>query len=217
MATAAGEGNSRQLEYVGSATSLFQAEPLLYDEAGRPHTHSDWEFELARQVQGHPCGIPDADTRALPQFLTRKELYIRRAAELSENMVRLSLEFGRLCPGPGQFNEPLMKEYVKTLALIRMSGQEPFVTLQHFTMPKFLIEYDREGIIKTGAWEHRDALQHFRFYAQNVVRFLADSSTLRGILAELNLSVDQQDRILSHGLVRYFMPINEPVGARLKT
>src|SRR5580700_8314456 len=74
-ATAAGAGNSRLLEYVGSATSLFQAEPLVYDEEGRPHTHSDWEFELARQVQGHPCGIPDADTGTLPQFLTRKELY----------------------------------------------------------------------------------------------------------------------------------------------
>ena len=210
MAAPAGEGNSRQIEYVGSATSLFQAEPLLYDEEGRPHTHSDWEFELARQVQGNTSGIPDADTRALPQFLPRKDLYIRRAAELSENMVRLSLEFGRLCPGPGQFNEPLMKDYVKTLAVIKMRGLEPFVTLQHFTMPKFLIECDREGIIKTGAWEHRDALQHFRFYTQNVVRFLGDPSTLRGILVELDLGADAVDKILCDGLVRYFMPINEP-------
>ena len=172
--------------------------------------HSDWEFEVARQVQGHTSGIPDADTRTLPQFLPRNNLYIQRAADLSENMVRLSLEFGRLCPAPGQFNEPLMKDYVRTLALIKMRGLEPFVTLQHFTMPKFLIEYDSEGIIKTGAWEHRDAVQHFRFYAQNVVRFLAEPSILRSVIAELNLSQQAQDQILADGLVRYFMPINEP-------
>lgn len=206
----AGVETSRQVEYVGSATSLFQAEPLLYDEQGHPHVHSDWEFEVARQVQGHTSGIPDADTRTLPQFLPRNNLYIQRAADLSENMVRLSLEFGRLCPAPGQFNEPLMKDYVRTLALIKMRGLEPFVTLQHFTMPKFLIEYDSEGIIKTGAWEHRDAVQHFRFYAQNVVRFLAEPSILRSVIAELNLSQQAQDQILADGLVRYFMPINEP-------
>ncbi len=125
-------------------------------------------------------------------------------------MVRLSLEFGRLCPEPGQFNEPLMKEYVKTLALIRMRGQEPFLTLQHFTMPKFMIKTDRDGSIKTGAWEHRDALEHFRFYAQNIVRFLANPGILRGIFAELNLSSDAQEKIIADGLVAYFMPVNEP-------
>jgi beta-glucosidase len=204
------KGHSRQIEYVGSATSDFQAEPLLYDEEGRPRVITDWEFELTRRVQGQPCGIPDADTTALPQFLGRRESYIRRSAELSENMVRLSLDFGRLCPEEGQFNEPLMKEYVKTLALIRLCGQEPFLTLHHFTMPKYLIETDQEGIIKIGAWEHRDAVQHFRFYVEKVIRFLANQSTMRGILAELGLSQDAQDKILSEGLVCYFMPINEP-------
>ena len=173
------EGQSRQIEYVGSATSDFQAEPLHYDEQGRPRVSTDWEFELTRRIQGQRCGIPDADTTALPQFLSRKESYINRSAELSENMLRLSLDFGRLCPQEGQFNEPLMNEYVKTLALTRMRGQEPFVTLHHFTMPKYLIETDREGNIRAGGWEHRDVVQHFRFYAENVVRFLADQNRIR--------------------------------------
>jgi beta-glucosidase len=125
-------------------------------------------------------------------------------------MLRLSLDFGRLCPEDGQFNEPLMKEYVQTLALAKMRGVEPFVTLHHFTLPKYLIEIDREGLIKSGGWEHRNAVPHFRFYIQNVVRFLADRSKLRAIFTELNMSPDAQDKVLSEGLVCYFMPINEP-------
>lgn len=202
------EEPSRQIDYVGSATSHFQAEPLLYDGAGRLQVFTDWEHELSRLVQGQPCGIPEADTTALPQF--PKDTYISRSAELSENMIRLSLDFGRLCPEEGEFNEPLMKEYVKTLALIRRRGQEPFVTLQHFTMPKYLVETDHLGTIKTGAWEHRQATQHFRYYVANVVRSMADPGAIRRLLVELNLSLDSQEKILSEGLVRYFMPINEP-------
>jgi beta-glucosidase len=125
-------------------------------------------------------------------------------------MLRLSLDFGRLCPEDGQFNEPLMRECVKTLTLIRMRGQEPFVTLHHFTLPKYLVETDRDGSIKTGGWEHCDAIHHFRFYIQNVIGFLANPIRIRAALAELNLSPDVEDRIISDGLVRYFMPINEP-------
>lgn len=202
--------HSDRLEYIGSATSHFQAEPLLYDEDGRSRAFSDWELELTRRIQGQRSGIPNADTSALPRFLARKEKYIRRSTELSENMFRFSLEFGRLCPEAGQFNEQLMTEYVKALALIKQRGQEPFITLHHFTMPRYLIEIDREEGIRAGGWEHRDALQHFRFYTENVIRFLADESRIRDILAELNLSLEAQKKILSDGLARYFMTLNEP-------
>lgn len=186
-----------RLEYIGSAPSHFQSEPLLYDEDGRPRAFSDWELELTRRIQGQHCGIPNADTSALPRFLPRKEKYIRRSTELSENMFRFSLGFGRLCPEACQFNEQLMTEYAKVLALIKLRGQEPFLTLHHFTMPRYLIETDREGTIRAGGWEHRDALQHFRFYMENVIRFPADESRIRDILAELKLISDAQEKTLS--------------------
>src|SRR5208283_5262101 len=117
--------NSHQIAYIGSTTSHFQAEPLFCNGDGRPSAFSDWELELARRIKGQPCGIPHADTTALPRFLIHKEKYISRSSELSENMFRFSLEFGRLCPEAGQFNDKLMTEYVKALALIRLRGQEP--------------------------------------------------------------------------------------------
>ena len=125
-------------------------------------------------------------------------------------MFRFSLEFGRLCPEEGQFNEPLMADYVKALALIKLQGQEPFVTLHHFTLPRYLILTDRDGNIRAGGWEHRDALQHFQFYVEKVIRFLADEGKIRNILAELKLSLGTQEKFLSEGLARYFMTLNEP-------
>ena len=200
----------KQLEYVGTATSHFQAEPLLYDERGQPLVFTDWELELTRRLKGKPCGIPQADTASLPRFLHYKDSYIRRSGELSENMFRFSLDFGRLCPELGQFNEKLMEEYIQTMALIRACGQEPFITLHHFTMPRCLTAIDRKGNISAGGWENPKVSQHFRFYVQNVFRLLADRTKLRGMLAGLSIGMDETERILSDGIARYFMTINEP-------
>jgi beta-glucosidase len=112
-----------------------------------------------RKLQGKRSGIPKADTTSLPQFLRWKESYINRSAELSENMFRFSLDFARLCPMIGHFDEDLMAEYIRTVALIRARGQEPFLTLYHFTLPKYLIRFDREGNIVAGGWECRDVTQ----------------------------------------------------------
>ena len=202
--------NLRRVEFVGTATSHFQAEPLLTYSLESSRVHSDWELELARRLGGQSCGIPNAEISNLPRFLYRKEQYIRRSRELSQNMFRFSLDFARLCPDKGQFSEELMTEYIKVLALIRTSGQEPFLTLHHFTMPRSLIQTDPYGNLISGAWENRDIIQHFRFYIRNVVRFLTDELLIRRILSQLKINGTEADRIISEGTVRYFMTINEP-------
>lgn len=200
----------RQIDYVGSATSHFQAEPLLYDKQGNPRVSSDWEVELTRLLKGQHCRIPNAKTTLLPKFLARRDGYIRRSAELSENMFRFSLDFGRLCPREGEFDEGLMTEYIKTLVLIKLGGLCPFLTLHHFTSPKWLIQTDRDGNIVSGAWENRGVTRHFGFYVNQVVSRLADRDRIRAILQELKLDAKAQERILSEGACHYFMTLNEP-------
>ncbi|MGH7972340.1 MAG: family 1 glycosylhydrolase, partial [Limisphaerales bacterium] len=200
----------RPIEYVGSATSHFQAEPLHYDDQGNARVSSDWEMELTRLLRGQTSGIPNADTTSLPRFFLRKGDYIRRAAEMRENMFRFSLEFGRLCPREGEFDEDLMTEYIRTLVLIRLGGLCPFLTLHHFTSPKWLIRTDPDGNIVSGAWENRDVTRHFRFYVSQVVRCLADRDRIRATLQGLKLETDVQDKILAEGVCRYFMTLNEP-------
>lgn len=205
--------NLPPIEYVGSATSHFQAEPLQYDNGGQPSVGSDWEFELIRKLGGGSSCIPKAETGCLPKFLQLKNRYVDRSAQLAENMFRFSLEFPRLCPKDGEFNSDLMREYVKTIALIRMRSEEPLVTLQHFTMPQDLTVRDSNGDIREGAWEHQDITKRFHFYVENVVRSLADESAVACILKDLGISPQQRSQMLAEGLVQYFVTINEPAGA----
>lgn len=202
--------NTQRIEYVGSATSHFQAEPLLYDEHGKARVFSDWEYEVTRRLRGEHSGIPHAEMNDLPRFLLKKNEYLGRSATLSENMFRFSLDFARLCPKGGEFNEDLMADYLRVLALIKAHGQEPFLTLHHFTMPRYLITTDGGGNITAGAWEHPDVVRHFRYFVSKVIAFLSQEARIGPILDNLKLDQDVQHRILRDGLVRYIMTINEP-------
>lgn len=208
----------KKIEYIGSATSDFQAEPLIVDTEGRPLAFSDWEMELEKRLEGRPSHILDADDAIadLPHFHSRADEYIKRSAQLGENMFRFSLDFARLCPEAGEFNEKLMADYVKALALIRAHGQEPMLAVYHWPMPRYLLELDREGNFKTGGWEHPDVQKHFRFYVESVVAYLADADKVREALKETGLDEEGRDKFLSEGLVRYFLSINEPNSVALQ-
>jgi beta-glucosidase len=203
---------SSKIEYVGSATSDFQAHPLLYGPDGNMlPPMSDWEFELQKNIQGKTSGIKKPqDESKLPRFFDKPEKYIDRSDELGENMFRFSLDFGRLCPEKGEFNEELMADYVKALALIRAKGQEPMLTIHHFTMPKFLVETNRNDDIVKGGWENPDVSKHFRFYIENVTKFLGDEDKVRGVLNSAGFAPESQDKFLAEGLVKYFVSLNEP-------
>jgi len=202
----------KKIEYIGSATSDFQAEPLLFDAKGRPMVFSDWEMELVKKLEGKPSKIvggPEV-VAELPHFHQFKEDYIRRSADLGENMLQFSLDFARLCPEVGEFNESLMADYVKALALIRAHNAEPMLAIYHWPMPKYLLTLDREGNIEAGGWEHPDVAQHFRFYVESVVEYLSSEDKVRAVLKSQGFTKDAQDKFLAEGLVRYFLSINEP-------
>lgn len=205
-------------EFMGTATCDFQSHPHLKDERGNPQIHSDWEFEAHKVIKNQSSKIlGDQNVSEFPQFFKHKELYIKRSAELGENMFRLSFDFGRLCPKPGQFNVKLMAEYVEILALIRVYGMEPMVTLYHWPTPLHLLEIDKSDNIVTGAWEHKDLIQHFRFYVDSVIGFLTDKDRLRDSFKQIGFNQDAQDKLIGEGLVRYFVSINEPINLLLPT
>lgn len=205
-------------EFMGTATCDFQSHPHLKDKHGAPQISSDWEFEAHKVIKNRPSKILGyQNVSEFPQFFKHKELYIKRSAELGENMFRLSFDFGRLCPRPGQFNTKLMREYVQILALIRDQGLEPMVTLYHWPTPIHLLKIDRDDNIIAGAWEHQDLIHHFRFYVENVISFLSNKDELRNALSIAGFSHDKQDKLISAGLVRYFVSVNEPINLLLPT
>src|ERR1700749_3795483 len=76
----------KKIEFVGTATSDFQADPFTYDEQGKPLVTNDWEFELLKNLEGKKSGIQVQQTKEhLPNFFTHKELYVKRSLEIGQN------------------------------------------------------------------------------------------------------------------------------------
>ncbi len=204
--------------FMGTATSDFQSHPLLANKSGKKKFTTDWELEAWKSVRGKNSEIIGEQSVAeFPKFFEKKDLYIQKSAEMGENMFRLSFDFGRLCPKPGVFNTELMEEYIQILGLIRQRGMEPMITLYHWPIPVHLLELDKDKKILAGAWENSQLLHHFRFYVENVIRYLSDADKIRQALLNGGCKPQAADKLISEGLVRYFVSINEPINLLLPT
>ncbi len=206
------ELESKDIKYIGTGTSDFQAQPLIFDENGKPKVMSDWEMLIvnAQNQEGKHIHT-ESHLSDLPKFLEKSESYIKRSQETNMNMFRFSLDFGRLCPSAGEFDEKMMGDYVKALALVKAHGQEPMLAMYHWPMPKYLLKMnEKSGKIEAGGWEHPDVAEHFNFYVKSVLAYLSNDDKVRTALNQQGFSKDDQDKFLSEGLVRHFLSINEP-------
>ena len=64
---------------------------------------------------------------------------IRLMADARLNAYRFSIEWARIEPQEGVFDEAEVEHYRKVIRCCRENGIEPIVTLHHFTSPKWLI------------------------------------------------------------------------------
>ena len=60
------------------------------------------------------------------------------AAELNNNAIRFGVEWARIEPAPGMFDEKEIRHYKKVLKAAKDRGLKTFVTLHHFTSPVWL-------------------------------------------------------------------------------
>ena len=93
-----------------------------------------------------------------------------RAAELGINSLRLSVEWSRIEPEPGLFDQTALRKYAEMIGLLRARGIEPMVTLHHFTDPLWLTEI--------GVWENPKVEELFARFTARVVEALGDQVTL---------------------------------------
>ena len=113
----------------GVATSGYQVEGGFNGD-GEPHNNwSGWEATGRAERSGLACDFWRHPTEALD-----------RAAAIGCNAFRLSVEWARLEPRPGEFDEAALEHYAEILSLCRDRGLEPVVTLHHFTHPWWLGE-----------------------------------------------------------------------------
>lgn len=60
------------------------------------------------------------------------------ARSLNHNAHRFSLEWSRIQPGPGVFDEKMIEHYRNVITALHRRGIEPILTLWHFSLPKWV-------------------------------------------------------------------------------
>ena len=159
----------------GTATAAHQVE-------GGNRGNDWWAWE---QGPGH---IKNADTsdRACEQY-GRYASDFDLLRSLNQNAHRLSVEWSRIEPAPGEFSRTALGHYRDVLQALRDRGMEPMVTLHHFTNPTW--------IAQAGGW---DAPQTSEYFA----RFAARVTDELGTLAPRWITINEPTVITYQGYVR---------------
>jgi len=90
-----------------------------------------------------------------------------RAVEMHNNAHRFSVEWSRIEPEPGQFDETALECYAQMVAALHERQLEPMITLHHFTNPLW--------IEKAGGWTNPETIQHFDRFVRRVVQALGNN------------------------------------------
>jgi len=159
----------------GASTSSHQI------EGGNENNWTQWEKENAeRLAEEEKKNVKFWDeTRLEGQYpenyisgkatdhLNRFEEDIRLIKELNLSAYRFSVEWSRIEPEKGVFNEEAIDFYYKIVRVLKTYNIEPFVTLWHFTLPIWFEEM--------GGFKNPKAHQYFgRFVKIVVERLKAD-------------------------------------------
>ena len=116
--------------FLGAASSAHQV------EGG---THNDWtEWEQGRYPDGKPhvAGGASAARAADSWNLWRDD--VAALETLGANMYRLGVEWSRLEPTEGAWDEAAAARYREMFTALRAAHVEPMVTLSHFTLPPWV-------------------------------------------------------------------------------
>jgi len=134
----------------GSSTSSYQVEGGI--------ENNDW-------AQAACAGRVPVAGQACDSYNRYKEDF-DIAKSLGQNAHRFSIEWARIEPEEGRFDEGAIEHYRKVLRALRDRGIEPMVTLWHFTNPIWFS--------KKGGWVSSRSPEYFTRYVKYVVAHLKD-------------------------------------------
>jgi len=135
----------------GAATSAHQVE-------GNNTNNDWWEWE---QTLPLPMRSGQADDE-----WNRFEEDFKLAQNLGHTAHRFSIEWSRIEPQEGQWDNRALDHYAQVIRSLKKKGMEPIVTLNHFTIPLWLA--------RQGGWYFEKTPQLFARYVEKVVEDLGN-------------------------------------------
>lgn len=104
---------------------------------------------------------------------------IRLLAEAGLNTYRFSIEWARIEPQEGVFDETEIQHYRNVIRSCKRHGVRPFVAMHHFSSPKWLI--------RKGGWESESTIEYFKRYCVYVIEHLGDELEYICTINEANM------------------------------
>ncbi len=90
---------------------------------------------------------------------------VKLIKSLNVQWYRFSIEWAKVEPQKGVYDESAIQHYINEVKLLKDSGIEPHVTLFHFTMPQWLRQ--------EGGWESYKSPQYFRKFTKKIYKEFA--------------------------------------------
>ena len=106
---------------------------------------------------------------------------IRLMKEAGLNAYRFSIEWARIQPKEGVFDDAQIEHYRKVIHDCRVNGIEPVVTLFHFSSPIW--------IIRKGGWEAETVVEDFEKYVTYVIKALGKELKYVCTINEANMGL----------------------------
>lgn len=145
----------------GVSTSGYQTEDKAYPPADPRYFKTDWDLYIEKG------GAPERGDATYSYTQFDKDLALLK--QIGVNHYRFGIEWARVEPKPGVYNEEAIRHYVEVARKARAAGIEPIACLWHFTFPDWLADFKRPG---KSHWLHPDADSRWRAYVTRMVREL---------------------------------------------
>ena len=153
---------------IGAATAAHQVEGN--------NIHSDlWAMEHMKHTSFIEPSLDAVD------HYNRYEKDIKLMADAGLNAYRFSIEWARIEPEEGHFDSEAVDHYKAVIACCKKYGIEPFVTLHHFSSPKWLIS--------KGGWEASTTPKDFAHYVRFIIGELGSELHYICTINEANMGI----------------------------
>jgi len=145
----------------GISTASYQ-----FEDPGPPEENlgfkTDWDLWAAAGRLREPRG------NATWSY-TETDRDIAALRHLGVTHLRFSVEWARVEPSPGQFNEAAIQHYVRYARDLKKAGITPIVALWHFTFPSWLSGDDADH----HGWMHPDVVARWGEFIRHIAAALA--------------------------------------------
>jgi len=190
----------------GASTAAHQV------EGGNHNSWSEWEKKHAAHLAENAGKGTDVwkswesrDRNRFPEMFEKENYISGKAADhynrftedfntaqsLGHTAHRFSIEWSRIEPQEGVFDEKEITHYKEVLAALRVRGIEPFVTLWHWPVPVWLEE---KGGLDTKAFP-----EYFERYTQKIVETLGEDITFW-------ITLNEPEVVAGHSYMKGYWP-----------